>query len=183
MPELIDGIDFVSGDLFSFQQANRMKNNWYSGATPPDNPTNGMFWVKNDGAVYYYFNAWILLHGIHTETLLASVASVDLEVEDETTLFTVPAGMSCIITKVVMRLATGAGLPVGASISFGFNAGTSDDVIANAVFVLDAATEYIIIPAADKAKVGVATELFAINVNTGEGAAMTVTLDVFGYLF
>lgn len=119
----------------------------------------------------------------HADSLLASVADVDLNVETETTLFTVPAGKSCIITKVVMRLATGAGLPVGASISFGFNAGTSNDVIANAVFVLDAATEYIIIPAADKAKVGVAAGLFAINVNTAEGAVMTVTLDVCGYLF
>lgn len=60
MPELIDGIDFVSGDLFSFQQANRMKNNWYSGATAPSDPTNGMIWAKNDGTVYIYFDStWI----------------------------------------------------------------------------------------------------------------------------
>lgn len=117
------------------------------------------------------------------DSLLASKADINLNAEAENTLFTVPIGKSCIITKVVMRLATGAGLPVGASISFGFNAGTSNDVIANAVFVLDAATEYIIIPAEAKAKRGVAEELFAINVNTAEGAAMTVTLDVFGYLF
>jgi len=183
MPDLIDGIDFVSGDIFSYQQANRMKNAWY-GDTAPSNPVNGMIWVKSDGAVYEYFGgAWQLLHGVFTEALLASVADLDLNDETETTLYTVPAGKSCVITKVVMRLATGAGLPVGASISFGFNAGTSDDVIGNAVRVLDGPTEYIIIPAKDKAVRGVATELFALNVNTAEGAVMTVTVDVFGYLY
>lgn len=117
------------------------------------------------------------------ETLLASVAALNLDSVAENTLFTVPAGKTCIITKVVMRLATGAGLPVGASISFGFNAGTSDDVIANAVRVLTAATKYIIISAKNDAAIGVAAGLFALSVNIAEGAAMTVTIDVFGYLY
>jgi len=57
MPNLIDGIDFVTGNVLSFQQMNRMKNNWYSGATAPSNPVNGMVWVKNDGITYVYFGA------------------------------------------------------------------------------------------------------------------------------
>ena len=115
--------------------------------------------------------------------LLASIDDIDLNDADETVLFTVPAGRGCIITKVIMRNATGAGLPVGASISFGFNAGTSNDVIADAVYVLTAATKYIIIPAKDDAERGVAEGLFALNVNIAEGAVMTVTIDVFGYLY
>lgn len=63
MPKLIDGIDFVTGNVLSFQQMNRMKNHWYSGADPPSDPVNGMVWVKNDGTVYFYFNAWVELAG------------------------------------------------------------------------------------------------------------------------
>lgn len=64
MPQLKDGIDFVTGNVLSFQQMNRMKNHWYSGATPPDNPVAGMIWVKNDGVTYVYFGAaWVELAG------------------------------------------------------------------------------------------------------------------------
>lgn len=74
MPELIDGIDFVSGDLFSFQQANRMKNNWYNGATAPTNPTNGLIWIKNDGTVYYYFDSdWVRLYSKYAKLGLQNV--------------------------------------------------------------------------------------------------------------
>ncbi len=120
----------------------------------------------------------------HADTLLTSVASVDLDALAETTLFTCPAGKSCVVTKVVMRLATGGGLPLGtASISFGWNTGDADDVIANGVRALTAATNYIIIGAANDAEIGVAAGTFKITVQTAEGAALTVTLDVFGYLF
>lgn len=181
MPELIDGIDFVSGDLFSFQQANRMKNNWYSGATPPSDPTNGMIWVKNDGTVYCYFNAWILLHGEFTEALLVSMASIDLNAVAETTLFTCPAGLSCIITKVVIRAADGA--VATAEESFGWNTGNADNVIANAQRALTGATNYIIIGATNDAVRGAAAGTFKIDVQVAEGGARTCTVDVFGYLF
>lgn len=182
MPELIDGIDFVSGDLFSFQQANRMKNNWYNGATPPDNPVNGMIWVKSDGAVYEYFNsAWQLLHGIYTETLLASEDSIDLNVVAETTLYTCPAGKSCIITKVIIRTPDGA--IATAEESFGWNTGNADDVISNAQRALTGATNYIIVGAANDAVRGVAEGIFKIDVQVQEGGARTCTVDVFGYLY
>lgn len=180
MPELIDGIDFVSGDLFSFQQANRMKNNWY-GATAPSNPVNGMIWIKTDGTVYYYFNAWILIHGTLTETVLASVASIDLDAVAETTLYTCPAGKSCIITKVVIRAPDGA--IATAEESFGWNTGNADDVIANAQRALTGATNYIIIGAANDAVRGAAAGTFKIDVQVAEGGARTATIDVFGYLF
>jgi len=64
MPDLIDGIDFVTGNVLSFQQMNRMKNHWYEGANPPSNPVNGMIWVKNDGVTYVYFGAaWVVVGG------------------------------------------------------------------------------------------------------------------------
>ena len=181
MPDLIDGIDFVSGDIFSYQQANRMKNAWY-GATAPSNPVNGMIWVKNDGSVHLYFGgAWQLLHGTLTETLLASVASIDLDAVAETTLYTCPAGKSCVITKVVIRVPDGA--VATAEESFGWNTAQADDVIANAQRALTGATNYIVVGAKDDAVRGAAAGTFKVDVQVAEGGARTATIDVFGYLY
>lgn len=120
----------------------------------------------------------------HADTLLASVDSVDLNALAETTLFTCPVGKSCVITKVVLRNVVGAGLPLGtASISFGWNTVNADDVIANGVRAITAATNFEIIPATSDAEIGLTTGTFKIDVQTAEGAVLTATLDVFGYLF
>ncbi len=118
------------------------------------------------------------------ETLLASVASIDLNAVAETTLFNCPAGKNCIITKAIIRLATGAGLPMGTmECSFGWNTVNADDVIANAGRVLTAATNYLIIGADGDAEIGLTTGTFKIDVQVAEGAALTGTVEVFGYLF
>lgn len=118
------------------------------------------------------------------ETLLASIDDIDLNAVAETTLFTCPAGKSCVITKVVLRNCVGAGLPLGtASISFGWNSADADDVIANGVRAITAATNYEIIIAGSDSEIGVAAGTFKIDVNIAEGAVLTGTVDVFGYLF
>ena len=118
------------------------------------------------------------------DTLLASVAGVDFDAVAETTLFTCPAGKSCVITKVVLRLAVGAGLPMGTmECSFGWNTAQADDVIANAGRVLTAATNYLILVAAGDAEIGTAIGTFKIDVQVAEGAALTGTVEVFGYLY
>lgn len=118
-----------------------------------------------------------------TLALLATVNSIDLDAVAETTLYTCPAGMICYVHSVVMRKATGAGLPLGtASVSFGWNTANADDVIANGVRALTAATNYEIIGAGSDSENGVAAGTFKIDVNTAEGAVLTCSVDVFGYL-
>lgn len=115
------------------------------------------------------------------ESLLGSLAAHSLGATGETTIFTCPPGKSCIITKVVMRSASAA---IGtASISFGWDTADADDVIANGVRTLTGAGYYEIIPAGSDSAIGIAGGTFKVDVNTAEGAADTVTFDVFGYLF
>lgn len=114
------------------------------------------------------------------ETLLATVDSIDLNATGETNLYTCPTGYICVITKVVFRKASGA--VATASISFGWNTGDADDVIANAVRALTGATNYEIIPAKSDAVRGAASGNFKIDVNTAEGTARTASVDVFGFL-
>lgn len=116
------------------------------------------------------------------ETKLSTTASIDLNTAAETTLYTVPTGKSCIITRVVIRAAS-ASLTT-ASISFGFNAGTDTDVIANSTYTaLTGATLYSVVNAKAGAKVGTSTGVFAVKVNTPQGSAATATVDVFGYIY
>lgn len=115
------------------------------------------------------------------DSKLATSAAINLAVEAETVLFTVPAGKICIITKVVMR--SPSAQIDQASISFGFNTANADDVIADGVIALTDATSYEVIPVASDAQHGVAAGTFKLDVNTAEGAADTAVFDVFGYLF
>jgi len=118
-----------------------------------------------------------------TLALLATVDDIDLDAVAETTLYTCPAGMVCYVTSVVMRKPAGAGLPMSTiEASFGWNTGNADNVIANAGRDLTDGTNYLIIGAIDDAVYGVAAGTFKIDVQVAEGAALTCSVDVFGYL-
>lgn len=117
-------------------------------------------------------------------TLLESSDDINLNAAAETALYTCPAGKNCIITHIVLRNVVGAGLPLGtASISFGWNTGNADDVIANAVRAITAATNYEVIYTKSDAEKGAAAGIFKIDVQIAEGAVLTCTIDVFGYLY
>jgi len=111
---------------------------------------------------------------------LVTVDAIDLNVVAETTLFTCPTGKICIISHIVLRNLDGA--LATASVSFGWNTGEADDVIANGVLALTGATNYEIVKAESDAIRGVAAGTFKIDVQTGEGGALTGSVDVFGYL-
>lgn len=117
-----------------------------------------------------------------SETLLASVSSVNLNTATPTTLYTVPAGKSAIINKVVMRLASTSLTTV--SWSIGFNSASFNDVIANATHTeLTGATLYSVLAAKAGAKVGAAADVLKLLANTLQGGAATATVDVYGYLY
>ena len=112
---------------------------------------------------------------------LASVAGVDVNVATKSTLYTVPAGKSCIITHIIVRnpsinLTT-------ANYGFGFNA-NADDVITSATHTeLDGSTKYAVLSAKAGAVRGAAADVFGVKCTVNQGAAATVTIEVFGYLF
>lgn len=116
------------------------------------------------------------------ESLLSTNALVNLNQAGETQLFTVPAGYSCVITRVVLRNASTS--LTTASLAFGFNAGTDTDVIATATHTeLTGATLYTILIPKTGAKIGVVAGVFSVITTILQGGAATCTIDVFGYLF
>lgn len=114
--------------------------------------------------------------------LLASVAAVDMNSATPTTLFTVPAGKSALITHIVIRLASTS--LTTASWSIGFNSAAFDNIIANAAHTeLTGNTLYTVLVAKVGAKIGVAGDALKALMNTLQGGAATATMEVFGYLF
>lgn len=116
------------------------------------------------------------------EALLSTTAAVNMNTGTATTLFTVPTGLSCIITRVVVRNASTS--LTTASYSFGFNSAVFDNVIANATHTeLTGSTLYTVLSAKVGATRGAAADTFKVLMNTLQGAAATTTMDVFGYLY
>ncbi len=117
--------------------------------------------------------------------LLASV-SVDVGSATAQTLYTVPTGKSCIITKIVMRSASAslnqAQDPV---FSIGWNSTDYNNVVASATYTYPSATSTykVLSPIANEATFGVAADVLKVNVTTAATASTTVQFDVFGYLF
>ena len=116
------------------------------------------------------------------DSLLASVASVDMNTATPTPLYTVPAGKTCIVTKIFIRNCSGS--LTTASISFGFTTPTFADVVADHTHVeLADNTTFSLLPAKTGALAGVAAAVLNCLCNTQQGAPMTISVDVFGYLF
>jgi len=113
---------------------------------------------------------------------LATVTGIDMNAVAATTLFIVPVGNTMVVTHVVIRNASIA-LDT-ADFGFGYAAGETD-VIGHAVLGagLTAAAKYRIMHADNGAVIGAETELFKIGVDIAQGAAATMDVDVFGYLF
>lgn len=120
------------------------------------------------------------------DTLLSQSAAIDMDAANDTeeTLFTVPVGKECHITKVVMHTVGVAGLGT-VSLSFGFNAlGPADDVIpATGAITLTLADYFKIIAPQSDAKIGAPADAFIVRIVAKEAAAGTAMFDVFGYLY
>ena len=122
------------------------------------------------------------LTGPSNEMLLSSTAAVDMNTATATTLYTVPTGFSCLITKVIVRLASTS--LTTASYSFGYEATTFANVIANATHTeLTGNTLYTVLSPKTGSKVGTAADTFKVLMNTLQGGAATTTIDVLGILF
>lgn len=116
------------------------------------------------------------------------LASVSVNVGSATaqTLYTVPAGRSCVITKIVMRSAAASlNQATDPVFSIGWNATDHNDVVASATYTYPAATTTykVLSPIANEAAIGAAAAVLKANVTTAATASTAVQFDVFGYLF
>lgn len=123
-----------------------------------------------------------------TRSLLSSTALCDLSSAATATLYTVPSGKTAIITNIVVRNAS-ASLASVSSVAFGNNSATFDNWDSARTLAAVTATTLAIdlIPTlpADSATqtVTVCAENTNFSYKVTTGAAVTATIDVFGYLY
>lgn len=113
---------------------------------------------------------------------LSSTTSVDWNTTGKTTLFTVPTGKTAVITSVVIRSPSAA--VVGATCGLGRNANANDYFASTNFTGLSGATVYeVLMPTTAAGGVlGAAADTFGTKCSVAQGTALTVTIDVFGYL-
>lgn len=184
------GADFADGDKLGYQDVNEIKNN-YRGSAEPASIQPGMLFSDSDDEALYHAQAALRKRIVqetdimqYAESRLAAIV-VDLNPAGGTpvltTLYTCPAGKSCIVTRVILRGPSGN--VTTARLSFGWNAGAANDVIADAPHTeLTGATLYKLLAPIAGAAIGAAAGTFKAAVNTKQGGAMTVTVAVHGYL-
>jgi hypothetical protein len=114
-------------------------------------------------------------------TRLVTVSFVDLNTATPNLLYIIPQGKSCVVTHMVLRTASIS--MTTASYSVGWNSASYNDVVANATHTeLTGSTLYSVIPAKAGAKVGTSGQSLFLLANTLQGAAATITVEIFGYL-
>lgn len=122
--------------------------------------------------------------GAFREKLLSTTTGVNWNVGTKSTLYTVPTGKTAIFTRVVVR--SPSVNMTTASCGFGRDAGAADYSATSLRTGLAAANNYVeIFPltgAATAAVAGAAGDTFGTLCTILQGAAATVTIDVFGYL-
>lgn len=114
------------------------------------------------------------------EGRLATATGIDLSSTNKQTLYTVPTGKTCYPTRFVVRDASAA--ITLATVTIGFDAGATDVVGATALTGLSDGTKYQILSPVTNPVEGAAAAVLGLDTTVQEGAADTVTIDVYGFL-
>jgi len=118
-----------------------------------------------------------------------ATAEIDAKVEAVTTLYTIPTGKQCVITKVFVRCTEATSISTEPEISLGANE-TYDDWVDNE-YVADLTEEnyYTAVNAPDyyagdnPKPIYQAEDVIKVSVNTASvGTSQTIAIDLFGYL-
>jgi len=124
-----------------------------------------------------------VVDGTHSEIRLSTTASIDGKAVASTTLYTVPTGETCIITKAIIRLTTATGLSAVGTMGIGIAAGESDIFAAEALTGMNATTKTWTFSSSGLQVVAAADEVIKLGIDVGFTATTaTLAVDLYGYL-
>lgn len=116
------------------------------------------------------------------ETLLDSVSSIDATADSTTNLYTVPAGQTVVITKVVLRVTAIDTLSVNPIGGVGIAAGEDDIFSPLEITGLTAVGDCWVFDAQAKAVDASASEIIKLGLDTlATATTLTLACDIFGY--
>ena len=117
------------------------------------------------------------------ERLLSTTTGIDAKTTGTTNLFTVPTGRSCVVTRAVVRVTVADTVTVVPAMGIGIAAGEDDIFTSTTLTGVTVTTDLFHFSATAKTKVGAATEVIKLGIDTGATATtMTIAVDLYGYL-
>jgi hypothetical protein len=117
------------------------------------------------------------------ELCLARKQGVDVGAVAKTALYTVPAGKTVVITKIILWNASGTfNQATDPIFNIGWNS-TASGVVASATYVTPTTADgvLILVPKAESVR-GIAADVLNFDVTTAATASTTCFVDVFGYI-
>lgn len=135
--------------------------------------SKGYIFADNNGAI---------TNGI---TKVATVTGISLTATGATTLFTVPAGATFVMTEVVLRITAVNTFISGATIGVGKSASFNEWLVATAMGSLNTVGQFRLLSHSAAGLIYqtfAATEAIALNVTIGAtSTTLTATAEVYGY--
>lgn len=110
---------------------------------------------------------------------LVSTATIDLDTNGSTQIFSVGPGLTFIPTKFIIRAASAT--PTTSTMSFGFNIGVDDVVGADTYEELTSNAVFTPVYPMTGAAIGSGGSQLSVKVANQEASTTNVTIDVFGY--
>ena len=115
--------------------------------------------------------------------VLSTTSSIDLTSTGVTPLYTIPTGVTAIITQIVIRLTTATGVTVPPVIGIGIASGEDDIISPTTLTGLSTNNEYFTIQNNGVSAKGNATNIINLGIDTAATATtMLAEIDLVGYL-
>jgi hypothetical protein len=101
-----------------------------------------------------------------------------------TSLYTVPAGKTVLLTEVLLRVTTGSGITTDAQVGIGVAAG-EDDIVSPETLVSFRTTSdaYKLGVIAAKFRIAVAGDVIKLGIDTAANGTLVFAAELFGYIF
>jgi polygalacturonase len=179
-PGDVDGLTVtgctLEGGTFGLVEESTTLNSTYTGNVFTGQ-SSAAFSSLNTTSLMYGNSGAAPSNGLMSRSLL-----VDLNTTNKTTLFTVPAGMTFIATKVVIHSLSSA---TALHTSYDFGDGANADTWKTGVNLstVDGTDDYFIITNNDTRIESTFASTGTFGVKPGAAVNVTATIDVFGYLF
>ena len=115
------------------------------------------------------------------ESRIATVTSINLLAPGTTTLYTVPVGMTAIITEVILEVTSASAVTGNAALGVGIASGEDDIFTSEAASGLTAVGKIFSMPLRGASRTAPASSVVKLGVDTAAtGTTLTVTAHVFG---
>jgi hypothetical protein len=136
--------------------------------------------VTSDGVDWFIISS---SHPLKQERKLSTVTGIDAKVVAVTNLYTVPTGVTAIITKAIIRASVATAITQRPVLGIGIAAGEGDIYASTALTGFTALTSVWAFQSSNTFRNAVAASIIKLGIDNGSnGTTHTIEIDLFGFL-